>query len=294
MKTTLAILISAFAILQGHAKDIRNGEYFVTQSWSQETNFKRPYFVHVPEGKAERPVIIFLHGNGGNAERAMQGFMRRNKSLASTYVLVFAQGYKKSWNIVSERAKSDDLGFIEEIVTTLAAYDNVKENAFTIMGSSNGAALVNQIAIETKLPHIANYISAVSPLNGYQHDGKNFKAKGENNNYTEIAKPLTGKRLLNISGADDPLVPYRGGPSKGIPAKDGKLTFVDAEESIFLWAKHYGYTGKKLSSPSSSDGPLQKFSYLDGDVVHYNVVGAGHGAGGALNEKMLLAFLADN
>jgi hypothetical protein len=32
------------------------------------------------------------------------------------------------------------------------------------MGSSNGAALVNQIAIETKLIGIKNYISVVSPL----------------------------------------------------------------------------------------------------------------------------------
>jgi poly(3-hydroxybutyrate) depolymerase len=238
-----------------------------------------------------RPVLIFLHGNGGNAKGAMRGFMHRNKTLSATCILVFAQGYKESWNIVSERAQSDDLGFIEEIVTKLGTFDNVQKETFTILGSSNGAALANQIAIETKLPQIKNYVCMVSHLNGYQHDGKHFKAKGVDNNYTANAHPMTGKRILNISGDSDDLVPYKGGPSKGIPAKDGRLPFVDAEESIFLWAKHFGHTGEKLTEPTSIKGQLEAFSYLDGDVVHYKAVGSRHNAGGALTEKLLLEFL---
>ena len=62
---------------------------------------------------------------------------------------------------------------------------------------------------------------------------RNFRAKGADNNYQVVATPMTGKRLMNISGTTDDLVPYRGGLSKHIPAKDGKLGFVDAEESIF-------------------------------------------------------------
>ena len=87
------------------------------------------------------------------------------------------------------------------------------------------------------------------------------------------------------------LVPYRGGLSKHIPAKDGKLGFVDAEESIFLWAKQMGYAGEKLSKPSRIDGELEIFSYLNGDVSHYKVVNEGHGALNAISEKILLEFL---
>ena len=159
------------------------------------------------------------------------------------------------------------------------------------MGNSNGAALVNQLAIESKLPNLRNYVTAVSPLNVYQHDGKNFKAKGVDNNYKAVATPLTEKRLMNISGTTDDLVPYRGGPSKYIPAKDGKLGFVDAEESIFLWAKQMGYDGEQLSSPSRIDGKLEVFSYLNGDVIHYKVVNEGHGASEEISEKILLEFL---
>ena len=159
------------------------------------------------------------------------------------------------------------------------------------MGNSNGAALVNQLAIESKLPNLRNYVSAVSPLNVYQHDGKNFKTKGADNNYQVVATPMTGKRLMNISGTTDDLVPYRGGTSKYIPAKDGKLGFVDAEESIFLWAKQMGYDGEKLSGPSRVDGKLEIFSYLNGDIIHYKVVDAGHGASEVISEKILREFL---
>ncbi|MCH1509300.1 MAG: hypothetical protein L7T84_08870 [Akkermansiaceae bacterium] len=270
-----------------------DGENVIKQSWSQEKNYARPYWVNIPEldGGEALPVIIFLHGNGGNARGLQRMVFNRYPKVTSHFITVFPEGYRESWNIVSERSKADDRAFVEAIIRELAERDDVKKNNFTIMGISNGAALVNQIAIETKLPNIKNYISAVSPLNGFQYDGKNFKLRGEENDYEGIAKPLAGKRLLNISGTEDRLVPYRGGPSKAIPAKGGKLPFVDAEDSIFLWAKQMGYGGKKLSEPSKVNGKIDIFSYLDGDVVHFKVNEQGHNATQALSQELLLEFL---
>jgi len=277
----------------GKSSRLSSGDYFITQSWSQETNFRRPYHVSVPQmaaGKKLR-VFIFLHGNGGNAKQAMRGFKRRRPKIASSYIMVFAQGYRESWNIVSERSKADDKQFIEAIVLKLAAFENVDSGNFTIMGASNGAALVNQLAIESKLPNIRNYISSVSPLNVWQHDGRKFKAKGEDNNYSTTVTPATGKRLLNVSGTTDRLVPYGGGPSRVIPAKDSKLAFIAAEKSTFLWAKQMGFEGKQLAWPTRSAGNVEIFSYLDGRVVHYKVNDAGHGATHAISEALLLEFL---
>jgi poly(3-hydroxybutyrate) depolymerase len=271
-----------------------NQEFSVTQSWSQEKDYKRPYWVNVPEqGKGKLPVLIFLHGNGGNAKGARNMILHRYPKLSRQFITVFAQGYKESWNIVSERSKANDREFIEAIILEIAKQDNFRKDAFTIMGVSNGAALANQIAIESQLPNIKNIITSVSPLNGYQHDGENFKVRGDDNNYNTVAKPRAGRRLLNISGTNDPLVPYKGGPSRGIPAKDGKLPFVDAEESIFLWAKQMGYEGGKLSEPSEVKGEIAVFSYLDGNVVHFKVNEHGHKATEALSERLLSDFLRD-
>ena len=287
----IALLLGSH--LLGFALELESGSYTINQDWSQEQDYERSYFVHVPVPDSEDPLplFIFLHGHGGNAEKSMQGFTRRYKELTKRYNMVFAQGYLKSWNIVSERSQAPDREFIEAIVTELAEYSNVKASGSVLMGSSNGAALVNQFAIETELDHFSHYITVVSQLNAWQHDGTAFKAKGSDNNYIESVVPLRGKCLLNVSGAGDRLVPYLGGPSRAIPAKDGKLAFVDAERSAFLWAQHYGYTGEQLSQPSESSDVMETFSYLDGTVTHYKMKTRGHNAGGGLTEAMLLKFL---
>lgn len=190
VRKLMLIFISVLTIsapVVAMVEELSSGEYFVTQSWSQEKEFKRPFYVSVPKvtDQPKLPVFIFLHGNGGNAKGSMNAFVKRNPAIAARYVLVVPDGYLKSWNIVSERSKADDRGFIEEIVKKLSAYHNVRKDNFTIMGSSNGAALVNQLAIECRLPNIRNYVTGVSPLNVFQHDGRNFKAKGDDNNYQE-------------------------------------------------------------------------------------------------------------
>lgn len=286
---SIALLLGSHLV--GFASELESGSYTINQDWSQEQDYERSYFVHVPDGEEPLPLFIFLHGNGGNAERSMQGFTRRYKVLCKRYNMVFAQGYLKSWNIVSERSKAPDREFIEAIVTELAEYSNVKASGAVLMGSSNGAALVNQFAIETKLDYFSHYITVVSQLNAWQHDGIAFKAKGSDNNYTKSVVPLRTKCLMNVSGVDDRLVPYSGGPSKGIRAKDGKLAFVDAEKSSYLWAQHYGYTGEQLSQPSESSEAMDTYSYLEGAVIHYKMNTRAHNAGGGLTEAMLLNFL---
>ena len=286
---SIALLFGSHLV--GLALELESGSYIITQDWSQEQDFERSYFVHVPESEHPLPLFIFLHGNGGNAERSMAGFIKRYKGLSKRYNMVFAQGYLKSWNIVSERSKAPDREFIEAIVAELAEYSNVKDSGAVLMGSSNGAALVNQFAIETQLDHFSHYITVVSQLNAWQHDGTAFKAKGGDNNYTESVVPLKGKCLMNVSGVDDRLVPYSGGPSKVIRAKDGKLAFVDAEKSIYLWAQHYGYTGEQLSQPSESSEAMDTYNYLEDAVTHYKMKTRGHNAGGGLTEVMLINFL---
>ena len=304
LKTTLtliALLLGPFA--RHHAADaskpadegaakLLSGKYFIKQTWSQEQDFPRLYHVNMPANPDERklPVLIFLHGNGGNAKGAMSGFLNQHPTMATRYVMVFPDGYLKSWNILAERSKADDRKFVEAIVEKLAACDNVQADNFTIMGNSNGAALANQLAIESRLPNIRNYVTAVSPLNELQYDGRHFKAKGDDNSYEAVVTPRTGARFMSISGAEDPLIPYQGGPSP-IPAKNGKLCFVAAEESVFLWAKAMGYRGGKLMKPSSTVGKFEVFSYLDGAIIHYKVLGEGHGAAGAIDEATLMRFL---
>ena len=87
---TVAILFLIWSVpLAAAEKNVESGQYFVTQSWSQEKNFQRPYYVNVPQrvGEQKLPVLIFLHGNGGTGKGAMHGFLRRHRTLANKYML---------------------------------------------------------------------------------------------------------------------------------------------------------------------------------------------------------------
>ena len=97
--------------LVGFAWELQSGSYTINQDWSQEQDYERRYFVHVPDSEEPLPLFIFLHGNGGNAEKSMQGFIRRYKVLSKRYNMVFAQGYLKSWNIVSERSQAPAVSY---------------------------------------------------------------------------------------------------------------------------------------------------------------------------------------
>ncbi|MCM8534073.1 MAG: hypothetical protein NE330_23120 [Lentisphaeraceae bacterium] len=295
MKNVLFLMLVSglFMVVSSQAKELKSGEYAITQTWVQETNYKHPYFVVVPEKKSSKPypVFIYLHGNGGTAKSAMRRFTKPKGLINKKYIMVFPQGYKKSWNIISERSQANELDYIESIIRELQKHENVDKENFSIMGHSNGAAMANQMAIETKMTSIKNYITGVSPLNTFQHDGKNFKIKGDDNSYEKIAQPLKGIRLMNISGEFDKLVPYSGGPSKAIPARDGKLPFVHAEDSIYYWAKLNGYKGEKLTKPSSVEGNVEAYIYNSGDFIHYKIVSGSHGATHIIKEEKLLEFL---
>ena len=66
-------------------------------------------------------------------------------------MVVSADGYERSWNIYTEASKADDVQFIlaliDKIGQEVAAADMDNIN---IIGTSNGAALVYRLIIETE------------------------------------------------------------------------------------------------------------------------------------------------
>jgi len=80
--TVLFVGVSSQAQAQTQPQELKTGEYSITQSWSQEKDYKRRYLVNVPEGKNKKgwPVFIFLHGNGGNP----RGLCRTSEFCART------------------------------------------------------------------------------------------------------------------------------------------------------------------------------------------------------------------
>ena len=91
------------------------------------------------------PVIIHLHGNGGEGDTNELGSW-----LGDVAVIVSATGYQKSWNVVNEKSKANDVSFILDLIAKVGAEIPAADmKNVAILGTSNGAALIYRLIIET-------------------------------------------------------------------------------------------------------------------------------------------------
>jgi len=262
----------------------------IKQTWSQETDYDRTAEVSIPATSAGEkvPVVIHLHGNGGAGNTNVLGSW-----LGDIAVIVSATGYERSWNVVKEKSKADDVSFILDLIAKVGAEIPAADMSnVAILGTSNGAALTYRLMIETgKDRPFRKVFPMVSSLVSAQYkDGQFWKsttsaAPGEPNVYDTAVVPEFADDFvyMHFHGTEDGLIKYEG-QSPG-PALLGPVDVIAAQETDFLFAKAMGYTGSKLPDSSgvsvglTSDKQVEEYSYLDGRAKHYKLVGEGHGTG---------------
>lgn len=268
-------------------------EIKITKAWSQEPNgWTYPVFLHIPTSEPPVtgfPVLILLHGNGGDGKGIIQEF----RNLLSCHILVSISGYRKSWNINDEESDAPDLEMIEDLTNQLKTFKNVNSDKIRILGYSNGSALANRIFVENKDESIDLVVGIVSQLSNAQYrNGKFFKPSGTtgssfpNNGYDSETIPLKNRSYLNICNENDPVVPYFGGEFYGI-------NFMNAQDAIFAIALSQGLNMNE--SPATpriiANGTLEEFAYLNQQVVHLKGQ-AEHGIPEMANQY-IVDFLAD-
>ena len=230
----------------------------------------RNFYVVLPSGtSAKSPVLIALHGNGGRGEPAARSVANGNSNIASTHIIVGPDGPSKSWNIKGDASKEDDQLYIgKTLLDHLATFDNVDPSSFKLYGFSNGAALTNRILIENDDARITHGITDGSQLNTFQYRPNTngaFYVGGASNAYSTVKSTLTSRRVLQLVGGVDKVIPAAGGASTIPDGDGGKLQMVPWEDSAFAYAVAFGATGGKASlSPDSADEA--KASYLNGQV----------------------------
>merc|ERR1719192_1609254 len=262
----------------------------IKQTWSQETDYDRTAEVSIPATSAGEkvPVVIHLHGNGGQGNTNVLGSW-----LGDIAVIVSATGYERSWNVVKEKSKADDVTFILDLIAKVGAEIPAADmNNVAILGTSNGAALTYRLMIETgKDRPFRKVFPMVSSLVSAQYrDGQFWKsttseAPGEPNVYDTAVVPEFADDFvyMHFHGTEDGLIKYDG-QSPG-PSLLGPVDVIAAQETDYLFAKAMGYTGSQLPDSAgvsvglTADKQVEEYSYLDGRAKHYKLVGEGHGTG---------------
>ena len=232
---TLLLIASVFPIGCGARAVARGGSDSAQQSL-RHGGRERSYVVRVPSGTARgsgsAPLVIVLHGGGGNARNAeaMTGFTA--KAEAEGFIVVYPEGTSRrgpllTWNAghccgYAMEQRVDDVGFLSALIDELSANHRIDRKRVFVTGMSNGAMMAHRVGIE-----LSDKVAAIAPVVGAV--------------FGDEPRPRSRVSALMINGMLDESVPYRGGPSggRGRQAWDGTPTRPALDQARF-WAEANG------------------------------------------------------
>jgi polyhydroxybutyrate depolymerase len=246
-------------------------------------NIKRTFKIHLPSGydRTEHlPLIITLHGRGGNGESMVLLTRSGFNKLADRdrFIVVYPDGIERNWNDGrkdeqsndrAHRENLDDVGFISDLIDQMIRKYNADPSAVYVTGISNGAIMCYRLACE-----LSEKIAAIAPVDG-------------NIPYT-LADQCSSSRpvsVLAINNTDDPLVPYEGGDIYSKIPRVNLGRVLSANESVFFWVKRDSCrpTPEFFSEPDTDpkDGTTVSWKRFSGgtegtEVILYSVKGGGH------------------
>jgi polyhydroxybutyrate depolymerase len=233
----------------------------------------RRYLIHDFGRGAAAPVVIVLHGGGGNAANAvkMTGFDRvaRREGAIAVYPdgTSTRGGRMLTWNAGhccagAMTAGVDDVGFVGAIVDALVSSGRADRSRIYVTGMSNGAMMAHRIGRE-----LSSKVAAIAPVVGAV--------------FGDEPPPRAPVPAFIVVGADDEVVPSRGGPLSvrllpgRRPAADRDVAPAFAQATY--WARHNGCGGE----PARTRTPVYdkaEWSACRGTapVVFLSVAGNGH------------------
>jgi polyhydroxybutyrate depolymerase len=233
----IAITLAAHTIAAGAQRPARTGGSSGERSAIVVAGQRRTFLVRTPAAApapgAKRPLVIVLHGGGGNALNAeqMSGFTALVER--EGLIVVYAEGTGRratrllTWNAqhccgpAMER-DVDDVRFLDAMLDTLMARHPIDPRRVYVTGMSNGAMMTHQVGIA-----LSHRIAAIAPVVGAL--------------FGDEALPRNPVPAIIFNGMKDVSVPFAGGLSGGVGRRtwDGTPTLPAMEQGRF-WARANG------------------------------------------------------
>ncbi|MBW2256514.1 MAG: hypothetical protein JRI25_18225, partial [Deltaproteobacteria bacterium] len=258
---------------------------------------RREYDLVLPadyDGTTAIPVVLALHGGGGNKEGAARVTCASGEpddtsclhqhAQANGYAVVFPDGTSgrlirrvrtwnagggvDEWRCTSGRACEedvDDIAYFEALLDDLEERVAVDVDRVYATGLSNGAAMSHRLACE-----LSERIAAVAPVGGAMQ--------------LTVAAPCAPSRpvaVLQVHGTEDPCWTYQGGPSE-CPIGQLDLSLVGVERTLTEWAELLG------CDPGPVEGDLpdpeedgtrttrMRWNGCSAEFEHLKIGGGGH------------------
>lgn len=229
---------------------------------------ERSYYLYVPkrESKVPRPLVIVLHGGGGNpaAIAGRTGFsaMAERENFLVAYPL--GTGRLPSWNAgnccgYALRTEIDDVAFIKQMVADIFKKTSVDTTRVYVTGFSNGGMMAYRLACD-----VPETFAAIGVVAGAMN--------------TLSCKPKSNPSLVIFHARDDQNVLYNGGASKsGLRAAFGKPEEdASVKQAMDFWLKANHCRAFPLESSDNDKATVNYFCAQKKDVRLYTLNNGGH------------------
>jgi len=232
----------------------------------------RSYLVHDFSRGPNAPVVIVLHGGGGNAANAVQmtGFDRiaQREGLLAVYpngTSAREGGRFLTWNAghccaAAMDAQVDDVGFIGAVIDTLVAAKRADPSRIYVTGMSNGGMMAHRLGRE-----LSRKIAGIAPVVGAV--------------FGDERPPNAPVPAFIVVGADDRVVPGAGGPLQLRLLLAGSAADRDVAPAIdqaAYWARANGCEEPARSQTRASAVVAWTACRSGAPVVFHTVAGNGH------------------
>lgn len=241
------------------------GSYSVREDFGEALNAEqREFIIDIPTSYSEdgdpMPVVLVLHGAGGNGNgiRSISGFADLGQ--AEGFITVFPSGLNGAWNDGRPDpvlALVNDIAYIEHLIDLLTNSLNIDTTRIYAAGYSMGGMMSYRLGcnLPTRIAAVAS-VASTMPLY--------FRAE------CDAAPPVP---VVIVQGTDDNVVPWMG-------IRNGYMT---AEDSVDYWTAHNNCTATTELVVEPDTDPFdptrvirEQYDECDAGVILYGVYGGGH------------------
>jgi len=197
----------------------------------QSGGIRRDYLVHVP-AKAighPAPVLLALHGGGGDMDFQAENYGLVEKSDAAGFIAVFPSGYSRfqsgilgTWNAgqccgQARDRNIDDVGFLKAVIDRVESQLTVDRSRIFATGMSNGAMMAYRLACEA--PEL---IRGIAPVAGTDN--------------TRTCTPSRPVPVIHFHAKDDDHVLFNGGAGPASFRNTGAVNdFTSVPATVAKW-----------------------------------------------------------
>ncbi|HEX2666860.1 MAG TPA: PHB depolymerase family esterase [Gammaproteobacteria bacterium] len=201
----------------------------------------RSYLLHLPDPlpNTAMPVVVVLHGGGGNSESIAQQTRFDAMADKNGFIVVYPNGTDQvrplmnmlgkpgllTWNAggccgYARDQNVDDVGFIRAVVMEVVKDNGADPKRIYATGISNGGMMAYRLACEA-----SDLFAAVAPVAAVQE--------------AKDCKPAHPVSVFHIHGGNDENVPLAGGVGKKALEKESR---PPVQDSLDFWVKQDGCT----------------------------------------------------